>query len=137
MSATIEKPEHVVQREEQMRQAEEILGSMPQRAGVAKGLFEGRFVADWVFPYPRLPEQQRAEVEQAVGDLEQFCDAHLDPVQIDREADIPRDARCLAARRFRCGEERHEQRHGGDDHQNAEKEIQLAVQQFLEDEPGR
>src|SRR6476646_8484426 len=91
MSATIEKPEHVVQREEQRRQAEEILGSMPQRAGVAKGLFEGRFVADWVFPYPRLPEQQRAEVEQAVGDLEQFCDAHLDPVQIDREADIPRD----------------------------------------------
>src|SRR4029079_12203696 len=91
MSATIENPERLVQREQQMRQAEEILGSMPQKAGVAKGLFEGRFVADWGSPYPRLPEQQRAEVEQAVADLERFCDAHLDPVQIDRDADIPRE----------------------------------------------
>src|SRR6476659_6308578 len=91
MSATIEKPEHVVQREEQMRQAEEILGSMPQKSGVAKGLFEGRFVADWVFPYPQLPNSQGAEVEQAVADLERFCDEHLDPERIDREADIPRD----------------------------------------------
>ena len=64
MSATIEKPDHLVTREQQMQQAEEILGSMPQKAGVAKGLFEGRFVADWVFPYPRLPERQRAEVER-------------------------------------------------------------------------
>jgi alkylation response protein AidB-like acyl-CoA dehydrogenase len=91
MSATLEKPDHVVQREQQMRQAEEILGSMPQRAGVAKGLFDGRFVADWVFPYPQLPEQQYTEVEQAAIDLERFCDAHLDPVKIDRDADIPRD----------------------------------------------
>ena len=74
-----------------MRQAEELLASLPQKIGVAKGLFEGRFVADWVFPYPQLPAGQRAEVEQAVAELERFCDEHLDPARIDREADIPRE----------------------------------------------
>ena len=47
-----------------MQQAEELLGAMPQKSGVAKGMFEGRFVADWVFPYPQLPAAQRAEVER-------------------------------------------------------------------------
>lgn len=74
-----------------MRQAEDLLGSLPQQAGVAKGLFEGRFVADWVFPYPHLREERRTAVESAVARLEQFCDEHLDPVRIDREADIPRE----------------------------------------------
>jgi acyl-CoA dehydrogenase family member 9 len=74
-----------------MQQAEELIGAMPQKIGVAKGMFEGRFVADWVFPYPQLPKSQRQEVEQAVADLERFCDEHLDPERIDREADIPRE----------------------------------------------
>jgi alkylation response protein AidB-like acyl-CoA dehydrogenase len=91
MNTTIEKPDQVAQREAQMQQAEEILGSLPQKHGVAKGLFEGRFVADWVFPYPQLSAQQRAEVDKAVAELERFCDAKLDPVRIDRDADIPRD----------------------------------------------
>ena len=38
-----------------------------------------------------MPTSQRAEVEQAVADLENFCDEHLDPERIDREADIPRE----------------------------------------------
>lgn len=91
MSATIEKSNHLAQRDQQMRQAEELLGSLPQKSGVAKGLFEGRFVADWVFPYPQLPDSQRADVEQAVAELKRFCDEHLDPERIDREADIPRE----------------------------------------------
>lgn len=90
MSTTIEPADRVAQREEQLRQAEEVLGALPQRTGVAKGLFEGRFVADWVFPYPQLPVNQRADVERAVSELESFCDQHLDPARIDREADIPR-----------------------------------------------
>src|SRR5215475_12347201 len=89
MSVTTQQPDRLAQREAQMQQAEELLGTMPQKSGIAKGLFEGRFVADWIFPYPQLPASQRAEVEQAVADLESFCDAHLDPERIDREADIP------------------------------------------------
>ncbi len=91
MSATIEKLNRLAQREEQLRQAEELLGALPQRTGVAKGMFDGRFVADWVFPYPRLPDEQRAEVEHAVAQLERFCDEHIDAERIDREADIPRE----------------------------------------------
>ena len=91
MSSTIEQPDQVAQREAQMQQAEELLGSLPQKTGVAKGLFEGRFVADWVFPYPQLPAKQKADVDRAVAELEQFCDAKLDPARIDREADIPRE----------------------------------------------
>jgi len=53
MSSTLE------QREQQVKQAEELLFSGPQRLGFAKGLFYGRFVADWVSPYPCLPEDQR------------------------------------------------------------------------------
>lgn len=91
MSITTENSDRLEQRDKQMRQAEELLGSLPQKTGVAKGLFEGRLVADWVFPYPRLSDDQQAEVESAVASLELYCDAHLDPVRIDREADIPRE----------------------------------------------
>jgi acyl-CoA dehydrogenase family protein 9 len=91
MSTALESPDEVSQRDEQVRRAEEVLASLPQTVGVAKGLFDGRFVADWVFPYPQLAADERDEVAQAVGALERFCDAHLDPEQIDRAADIPRD----------------------------------------------
>src|SRR3982751_6816661 len=91
MNTATQQSDRLAQREAQMQEAEELLGAMPQKSGVAKGLFEGRFVADWVFPYPQLPTSQRAEVEQAVADLQRFCDEHLDPERIDREADIPRE----------------------------------------------
>lgn len=81
----------LAQREQQLQQAEEILDTLPQKAGVAKGLFQGEFVADWVFPYPRLPDDQRTAVEAAVNEVTKFCEAHLDPIRIDREADIPRE----------------------------------------------
>ena len=74
-----------------MKQAEELFALIPERLGVAKGLFYGRFVADWVFPYPQFPAGEQQKVDAAVGDLAAFCDAHLDPTRIDREADISRD----------------------------------------------
>ncbi len=49
---TVEQPNRLAEREKQIRQAEELLAALPQKIGVAKGMFEGRFVADWVFPYP-------------------------------------------------------------------------------------
>jgi acyl-CoA dehydrogenase family protein 9 len=77
-------------REEQIRQAEELLFSGPQEIGFAKGLFLGRFVADAILPYPQVPEAQRAEVEAAVAEVRRFVDERLDPAAIDRQADIPR-----------------------------------------------
>ncbi len=91
LEPTTQHAERLEQREQQMRQAEELLGSLPQATGVAKGLFQGRFVDDWVFPYPQLSKQQSDDLAVAVSKLNEFCDQHLDPVQIDRDADIPRD----------------------------------------------
>lgn len=93
MTATIETEttRRRQQRDAQVKQAEELLGALPQQLGVAKGLFWGQFIADWVFPYPQLAPNEQAKVSAAVRDVSAFCDRHLDPARIDREADIPRD----------------------------------------------
>ncbi len=84
-------PDPQALRAEQIKQAEELFALIPERLGVAKGLFYGRFVADWVFPYPSLSTDEQPRVTAAVADLAAFCDAHLDSARIDREADITRD----------------------------------------------
>ena len=89
MTATT-SPQRSALREQQMQQAEELLATLPQQTGVAKSLFAGRLVADWVFPYPKIPISERGDVDAAVAELQQFCDQHLDPRQIDQQADIPR-----------------------------------------------
>src|SRR5438093_2484600 len=78
-------------RQKQVREAEELLFTGPQKLGLAKGFFLGRFVADWVMPYPTLRAHEQAEVGQSLAQLRAFLDAHLDPAAIDRQADIPRE----------------------------------------------
>ena len=89
MSVTTQASSAVL-REQQMKQAEELLSSLPQRLGVAKGLFRGEFVADWVFPYPQLSSEEQRRTTASLTELKAFCDSKLDPAQIDRDADIPR-----------------------------------------------
>jgi alkylation response protein AidB-like acyl-CoA dehydrogenase len=79
------------QRQKEIQQAEELLFAGPQALGFAKGLFQGHFVSDWVMPYPRIPATQQAELDKTLIELRQFLDEHLDPAEIDRQADIPRD----------------------------------------------
>src|SRR3981189_250837 len=78
------------QRQQEIQQAEELLFAGPQALGFAKGLFHGHFVADWVMPYPRVPAAQQTELDKTLAEVRQFLDEHLDPVAIDRQADIPR-----------------------------------------------
>jgi acyl-CoA dehydrogenase family protein 9 len=78
------------QRQKEIQQAEELLFAGPQALGFAKGLFQGRFVADWVMPYPQIAAAEQGELNQTLQELRQFLDAHLDAVEIDRQADIPR-----------------------------------------------
>src|ERR1700686_1651420 len=78
------------QRQKEIQQAEELLFAGPQALGFAKGFFQGHFVADWVMPYPRVPAAQQTELDKTLADVRQFLDEHLDPVAIDRQADIPR-----------------------------------------------
>jgi acyl-CoA dehydrogenase family protein 9 len=76
-----------VSREKQIAQAEEMFGERLQRASFAKGLFFGYLLPDKLAPYP---PPATAEVSHRVEQLRQFCQQHIDPVQIDRQADIPR-----------------------------------------------
>ncbi len=79
------------QRQKEIQQAEELLFGGPQALGFAKGLFQGRFVADWVMPYPRMPAAQQTELDESLAELQQFLDEDLDAAEIDRQAEIPRN----------------------------------------------
>jgi acyl-CoA dehydrogenase family protein 9 len=79
-----------IQRQKEMQQAEELLFAGPQALGFAKGLFQGHFVSDWVMPFPRIPAAQQTQLDKSLAELREFLDRELDPVAIDREADIPR-----------------------------------------------
>jgi len=80
-----------IERQKEIQQAEELLFAGPQTLGFAKGLFQGHFVADWVMPYPRIPAAQQTELDKTLAELREFLDDKLDPVAIDRQAEIPRE----------------------------------------------
>ena len=80
-----------IQRQKEIQQAEELLFTGRQELGFAKGLFLGKFVADWAMPYPRFPAAQQAELDKSLAEVRQLLDQKLDPVAIDRNEDIPRD----------------------------------------------
>ena len=79
------------QRQKEIQQAEELLFTGPQALGFAKGLFQGHFVSDWVMPYPRIPAAQQTQLDRTLKELRAFLAAELDPGEIDRKADIPRN----------------------------------------------
>src|ERR1700722_16536812 len=77
------------ERARQVRQAEELLFSGPSKESFAKALFRGEFHADALFPYPELPEAERATVNRAVAEVKAYADSSIDAVAIDRDAEIP------------------------------------------------
>jgi alkylation response protein AidB-like acyl-CoA dehydrogenase len=89
-SATDTKSQREIDRDKQVKQAEELLFTGGKQQSVAKELFAGRFIADLVFPYPRLTAAEQPKVDAALRQLTAYCDEHLDPAAIDRQADIPR-----------------------------------------------
>ncbi len=79
-----------IQRQKEIKEAEELLFTGPEALGFAKGLFLGRFVSDWVSPYPRHSAAQQKELDAALIEVRQFLDQNLNAEEIDRNADIPR-----------------------------------------------
>ncbi|MSR32307.1 MAG: acyl-CoA dehydrogenase [Gemmataceae bacterium] len=79
------------QLEEQKKDAVELLFSGPQTLGFAKAMFFGHFRHELLFPYPRLSPEEGYHVEKAITDLREFAATKMDPVAIDREAEIPLD----------------------------------------------
>src|SRR5213078_4518017 len=85
------KVQSEAERQKQMRAAEELLFAGPQKLCVAKGFVLGRFVADWVMPYPTVRPAEQAELDDSLARLRTFLDERLDPAAIDRQVDIPRE----------------------------------------------
>src|SRR5437016_7041385 len=79
------------QRQKEIQQAEELLFAGPQALGFVKGLFQGTLVADWLSPYPRIASGKQVGLDKTLKELREFLGAKLDPVAIDRNADIPRE----------------------------------------------
>ncbi len=80
-----------IQRQKEIKQAEELLFTGKQELGFAKGLFLGDFIADWAMPYPKITDAQQAKLDRALTEVRQFLDEHLDATAIDLKADIPRE----------------------------------------------
>lgn len=75
---------------EQTKLAEELLFGEKKKPSFAKQLFFGRFDASSVFPFPIPTKEEKREADAYVAKIQQFADAHIDPVKIDKEAKIPK-----------------------------------------------
>src|SRR5436190_22995195 len=72
---------------EQKKDVEELIAGPD--VGFAKALFYGRFKGELLYPYPTLPADKQAAAEEMVAKVKAFADAHIDHMQIDRDAKIP------------------------------------------------
>jgi acyl-CoA dehydrogenase family protein 9 len=75
-------------RAEQMQQAEQVLADQPAPRGFVRGLFFGEYRADRLPDYPDLAADE--EGARRAAELADFCCEAIDPVAIDRQAEIPR-----------------------------------------------
>src|SRR5256885_5483080 len=74
-------------REKQLAEAEEILGDQLKQVGFVKGLFFGQYLTDRLLPYPDAARDTATEdLRQRLRD---YCQREVDPVAIDRNAEIP------------------------------------------------
>src|SRR6516162_7585263 len=84
-------PLTAAQIEQQKQQAEELLFSGPQTLGFAKGLFFGHYNAALLNPYPQVAPEEQNRLTDKLAEVRRYCEEHIDPVAIDRNAEIPAD----------------------------------------------
>ena len=72
---------------EQKKDVEELIAGSD--VGFAKALFYGRFKGELLFPYPVLPADKQAASDELERKVRAYADAHIDHMQIDRDAKIP------------------------------------------------
>lgn len=74
--------------EDQKKLLEEVFGG-EHKPSFAKMLYMGAFDGERVFPFPAPSKEVINESEAFIQKLNAFCDEHLDPDAIDRNAEIP------------------------------------------------
>jgi alkylation response protein AidB-like acyl-CoA dehydrogenase len=75
--------------EEQQKLAEELLFAEEKPKSFAKSLYSGDIFFDSVFPFPDHTIEEKKVVDSYVTKVVQFMNAKLDPIAIDRNANIP------------------------------------------------
>ncbi len=73
--------------EKQKKDVEELIAGSD--VGFAKALFYGKFKGDLLFPFPTLSADELRAAEKAASDVKEFCDKHIDHMQIDLDSRIP------------------------------------------------
>jgi alkylation response protein AidB-like acyl-CoA dehydrogenase len=74
-------------RNKQLAEAEALLGDRLSQMGFAKGLYFGQYLRPRLGEYP--DPQADAAAGRMVAELRDFCQREIDPVEIDRSANIP------------------------------------------------
>ncbi len=72
---------------EQRKDVEEMIAGPD--VGFAKALFFGKFKSDLLYPFPTLAPDRQAAADEMAAKVKAFADAHIDHMQIDRDARIP------------------------------------------------
>lgn len=75
--------------DDQKKLMEEVFGG-EHKPSFAKMLYIGAFDGQRVFPYPAPSDEVIQQSQDYIDQLKKFCDKHLDPDAIDRNADIPK-----------------------------------------------
>lgn len=75
--------------EDQIRLAEELLFSGPQKPSFAKMMYFGAFDGPRVFPFPEVSAEEKKEVAEYVKKVDAFCKKEIDADWIDRNETIP------------------------------------------------
>lgn len=75
--------------EQQKRMAEELLSSDKEKSGFGLDLYFGKFDSSKIFPYPSVPVEERQQLQGFLAQVQHFADTMIDPVWIDRHAEIP------------------------------------------------
>lgn len=75
--------------EQQRRLAEELFFSTPQKPSFAKMLYFGLLDTSQIFPFPRIPPEDKSTQDAFLDKVQRFVKEEIDPAAIDRNAAIP------------------------------------------------
>lgn len=75
--------------DQQRRLAEDLLFGTEKKPSFAKRFYFGEFNSKNILPYPTIEEDEKERLSHLLDRFDVFADRCLDPVQIDRQSNIP------------------------------------------------
>ncbi|HEX4125489.1 MAG TPA: acyl-CoA dehydrogenase family protein, partial [Tepidisphaeraceae bacterium] len=72
-----------------IEEAESLVGVEPASMGFVKNLFWGRVREELLFPYPQVPDAERAECDALLAALDHYLQTEHPAIRIDQDQEIP------------------------------------------------